>query len=49
MRGHMERTIKTSNRSSAGGAKGCLDHRFRALPEGYTAQLLTLRQHRADN
>ena len=28
--------------SSAGGAKGCSDHRFRA-PPAYTAQLLTLR------
>ena len=31
-----------------GGAKGCLDHRFRA-PLTYTAQLLTLRQHRPSN
>ena len=33
---------------SAGGAKGCSDHRFRA-PPAYTAQLLTLHQHRANN
>ena len=32
---------------STGGAKGCLDHRFRASP-AYTAQLLTLPQHRAN-
>ena len=30
------------------GAKGCSDHRFRA-PPAYTAQLLTLHQHRANN
>ena len=29
--------------SSAGGAKGCSDHRFRA-PPAYTAQLVTLHQ-----
>ena len=29
-------------------AKGCSDHRFRA-PLAYTAQLLTLHQHRANN
>ena len=34
--------------SSAGGAKGCSDHRFRA-PPAYTAQLPTLHQHRANN
>ena len=34
--------------SSAGGAKGCSDHKFRAPPT-YTAQLLTLHQHRANN
>ena len=34
--------------SSAGSAKGCLDNRFRA-PPGFTAQLLTLHQHRAKN
>ena len=34
--------------SSAGGAKGCSDHRFRALPD-YTVQLITLHQHRANN
>ena len=32
----------------AGGAKGCSDHRFCA-PPAYTAQLLTLNQHRASN
>ena len=31
------------------GAKGCSDHRFRAPPAGYTAQLLALHQHRANN
>ena len=32
------------------GAKGCLDHRIRARPQpAYTAQLLTLHQHRAHN
>ena len=30
------------------GANGCSDHRFRA-PLSYTAQLLTLHQHRANN
>ena len=30
------------------GAKGCSDHRFRA-PPAYSAQLLTLHQHRANN
>ena len=34
--------------SSAGGAKGWSDHRFRA-PPAYTAQLLTLHQHRVNN
>ena len=34
--------------SSAGGAKGCSDHRFRA-PPAYTAQLPALHQHRANN
>ena len=34
--------------SSAGGAKGCSDHRFRA-PPAYTAKLPTLHQHRANN
>ena len=34
--------------SSAGGAKGFSDHRFHAAP-AYTAQLLTLHQHRANN
>ena len=50
-RGHMGRSTKNSNpvmTSSAGDAKGYLDHRFRA-PPAYTAQLLTLHQHRANN
>ena len=34
--------------SSADGAKGCSDHRFRA-PPAYTVQLLTLHQQRANN
>ena len=34
--------------SSAGGAKGCLDHRLREPPV-YPVQLLTLHQHRANN
>ena len=34
----------TGMTSSAGGAKGCSDHRFHA-PPAYTAKLLTLRQH----
>ena len=34
--------------SSAGGAKGCSDHRFRA-PPAYIGQLITLHQHRANN
>ena len=34
--------------SSADSAKGWSDHRFRA-PLAYTAQLLTLHQHRANN
>ena len=31
------------------GAKGCSDHRFRAIPAGFTAQLLTLHQRRVSN
>ena len=31
------------------GAKGCLDHAFRAPPAGYTAQLLILHQQRANS
>ena len=49
---HIRRSTRNSNpvmTSSAGGAKGCSDHRFRAPPAGYTAQLLTLHQHRANN
>ena len=34
--------------SSACGAKGCSDHRFRA-PPAYTSHLLALHQHRANN
>ena len=34
--------------SSGGGAKGCSDHKFHARPT-YTAQLLTLHQHIANN
>ena len=34
------RDFQPSLTSSAGGAKGCLDHRFRA-PPAYTTQLLT--------
>ena len=34
--------------SSAGGTKGCSDHRFRG-PPAYTAKLPTLHQHRANN
>ena len=40
--GQGERSLKTYF------PKGCFDHRFRALP-AYTAQLLTLHQHRANN
>ena len=42
------RDFQPSLTSSSGGAKGCSDHRFRA-PPAYTAQLLTLHQHRANN
>ena len=42
------RDFQPSLTSSAGGAKGCSDHRFRA-PPAYTAQLPTLHQHRANN
>ena len=34
--------------SSVGGAKGCSDHRL-CEPPAYTAQSLTLYQHRANN
>ena len=34
--------------ANIGGAKGCSYHRFHA-PPAYTAQLLTLHQHRANN
>ena len=42
------RDFQPSSTSFAGGAKGWSDHRFRA-PTAYTAQLLTLHQHRASN
>ena len=41
--------FQSSLTSSAGGAKGCSDHRFRAPPAGYTAQLLALHEHRDNN
>ena len=40
--------FQSSLTSSAGGTKGCSDHRFRA-PPAYTAQLPTLHQQRANN
>ena len=42
------RDFQPSLTSSAGGAKGYSDHRFRA-PPAYTVQLPTLYQHRANN
>ena len=42
------RNFQPSLTSSAGGAKGFSDHRFRA-PTAYTAQLLTLHQYRGNN
>ena len=42
------RDFQLSLTSSAAGAKGCSDHWFRA-PPAYTAQLLTLHQHRINN
>ena len=51
MRGHIRRSTGNSNSVitlSAGGAKGCSDHRFCA-PPAYTDQLLTLHQHRDNN
>ena len=50
-RGHKGRSTRNSIQvmiSSAGGAMGCSDHRFRA-PPAYTVQSLTLHQHRANN
>ena len=50
-KGHIGRSTRNSNpvnTSSAGSAKGCSDHSFRA-PLAYTAQLLTLHQHRANS
>ena len=51
MKDPMKRSTGNSNpvvTSSAGGVKGCSDYRFRAPPT-YTAQLLILHQHRANN
>ena len=42
------RDFQPSLTSSAGGAKGWSDHRFRA-PPAYTAQLPTLHQRKANN
>ena len=42
------RDFQPSLTSSAGGAKGCSDHRFRAPPAYTVAQLPTLHQHRAN-
>ena len=42
------RDFQPSLTSSTGGSKGFSDHRFCA-PPAYTAQLLTLHQHRANN
>ena len=50
-RDHIGRSTRNSNpvtTSSAGGTKGCSDHRFRA-PPACTAQLLTLYRHKANN
>ena len=49
-RSHIGRSTRNSSQfmtSSTGSAKGCSDQRFRAPPAGYTAQLLTMHQHRA--
>ena len=46
---HIGRSTRNSNPfmiSSTDGAKCCSEHRFRAPLAGYTAQLLTLHQHR---
>ena len=51
-RDHIGRSTRNSSpviTSCTDGAKGCSDHRFRAPPAGYTPQLLTLHQHRANN
>ena len=42
------RDFQPSLTSSVGGAKGCSDHMFR-VPPAYTAQLLALHEHRANN
>ena len=49
-RSHREvyRDLQPSLTSSAGGAKGWSDQRFRA-PPAFTAQLLSMHQHRANN
>ena len=50
-RGHIGRSNRNSHpviTFSAGGAKGCSDHRFHASL-AYTVKLLTLLQHRANN
>ena len=44
----VDRDFQPSLTSSAGGAKGLSDHRFRA-PPAYIAQLLTLHRHRVNN
>ena len=54
LRGHIGRSIRNSNpvmTLSAGGTKGCLDHRFcsPSTPQVYTTHLLTLHQHRDNN
>ena len=46
-RDHIRRSTRNSNPVMT-SSKGCSDHRFRA-PPAYTAQLLTLHQHRANN
>ena len=51
MRGQIGRSTRNSNpamTSSAGGAKGCSDHRFDA-PPAYTVYLLALHEHSANN
>ena len=50
-RDHIGRPASNSNSvmtSFTGSAKGCSNHRFRAPPP-YTAQLVTLHQHRANS
>ena len=45
----VDRDFQPSLTSSAGVARGCSDHRFRAPPAYTASQLLTLHQHRANN